>query len=93
MILGGDWNMVIDKIDKKGVLTHKKNREQLRQLIDRNDLVNIWRIVNPIEQRYSWRQKSPAVHCRLDFFLVSVGLGNITRKQISVTDSRATTHL
>ena len=51
MILGGDWNMVIDKIDKKGVLTHKKNREQLRQFIDRNDLVNIWRIVNPIEQR------------------------------------------
>jgi hypothetical protein len=29
MILGGDWNMVMDKIDKKGgslVLTHKKNK-------------------------------------------------------------------
>jgi hypothetical protein len=62
------------------ILTHKKNRERLRQFIDRNDLVDICRIVNPIEQRYSWRQRSPAVHCRLDFFLVSVGLGNITRK-------------
>jgi exonuclease III len=83
MILGGDWNMVMDKIDKKGgslVLTHKKNRERLRQFIDRNELVDIWRICNPIEQRYSWRQRSPAVHCRLDFFLVSVGLGNINRK-------------
>jgi exonuclease III len=36
MILGGDWNMVMDKIDKKGgslVLTHKKIRERLRQFI------------------------------------------------------------
>ena len=36
MILGGDWNMVMDKIDKKGgslVLTHKKIRKRLRQFI------------------------------------------------------------
>ena len=32
------------------------------------------------DRSYSWRQKSPAVPCRLDFILVSVGLGNITRK-------------
>ena len=42
--------------------------------------VDIWRIFNPSEKRYSWRQKSPAIHCKLDFFIISVGLSNITRK-------------
>ena len=49
-------------------MSHKKNRE-------RNDLVDIWRIVSPSEKRYSWRQKSPVIHCRLVFFfIISVGL-------------------
>ena len=42
--------------------------------------IDIWRIRNPMEKRYSWRQKSPNIQCRLDSFLISVGLGNITRK-------------
>jgi hypothetical protein len=42
-------------------LSHKKNREI-------NYLVDIWRIFNPSEKRYSWRQNSPTIHCRLDFF-------------------------
>ena len=80
---GGDWNLIMENIDKKGgssVLTHKKNREHLRQFMDRNDLIDIWRIRNPMEKRYSWRQKYPNIQCRLDSFLISVGLGNITRK-------------
>ena len=48
--------------------------------MDRNDLIHISRIRNPMEKRYSWRQKYPNIQCRLDSFLISVGLGNITRK-------------
>ena len=59
IVCGGDWNLIIENIDKKGgssVLTHKKNRgEHLRQFIDRNDLIDIWRIHNPMEKSYSWR--------------------------------------
>lgn len=83
IVCGGDWNLIMENIDKKGgssVLTHKKNREHLRQFMDRNDLIDIWRIRNPMEKRYSWRQKYPNIQCRLDSFLISVGLGNITRK-------------
>jgi hypothetical protein len=40
--------------------------------------VDIWRMFNPSEKRYSWRQKSSAIHCKL--FIISVGLSNITRK-------------
>ena len=61
------------------MLSHKKNRE-------RNDLVDIWRIFNPSEKRYSWRQKSPAMHCRLDFFfIISVG-AILQEKHILVMD-------
>ena len=35
------------------------------------DLVDIWRIRNPTERRFMWRQKSPIIQRRLDFWLVS----------------------
>ena len=34
-------------------------------------LTDIWRLFNPEAKRYTWRQNQPALHCRLDFFLVS----------------------
>ena len=34
-------------------------------------LTDIWRLFNPETKRYTWRQNQPALHCRLDFFLVS----------------------
>ena len=34
-------------------------------------LTDIWRLFNPEARRYTWRQNQPAIHCRLDFFLVS----------------------
>ena len=35
------------------------------------DLVDIWRIKYPKERRFTWRQKSPIIQRRLDFWLVS----------------------
>ena len=35
------------------------------------DLIDAWRILNPESYRFTWRQKKPEVHCRLDFFLVN----------------------
>jgi hypothetical protein len=66
IVCGGDWNLIMENIDKKGgssLLTHRKNREHLRQFMDRNDLIDIWRIRNPMEKRYSWRQKYPICNC------------------------------
>ena len=34
-------------------------------------LIDIWRLFNPEAKRFTWRQNQPAIHCRLDFFLVS----------------------
>ena len=34
-------------------------------------LTDIWRLFNLEARRYTWRQNQPAIHCRLDVFLVS----------------------
>ena len=33
--------------------------------------VDAWRVLNPDARRYTTRQTQPAIHCRLDFFLIS----------------------
>ena len=74
VIIGGDYNLVLDvEKDKKGGLakTHKKSREVLNKFTEDLDLVDVWRVQNPESQRFTWRQRNPEIHCRLDFFLVN----------------------
>ena len=39
-----------------------------------NDLLDIWRIRNPQEKRFTWHQKTPVIQRRLDYWLVSSGM-------------------
>ena len=59
--------------DKKGGLarTHKNALKVIKDISEDLDLVDVWRTLNPETKRYTWRQKQPDTHCRLDFFLVS----------------------
>ena len=59
--------------DKKGgpARSHKKSLEAISDFSENLDLIDAWRVLNPESSRFSWRQKNPEVHCRLDFFLVS----------------------
>ena len=34
-------------------------------------MVDIWRVRNPLTARFTWRQKTPVIQRRLDFWLVS----------------------
>ena len=72
--MGGDFNLVLDvDKDKKGGLarTHKKSLEVISDFNENLDLIDAWRVLNPEISRFTWRQKKPEVHCRLDFFLVN----------------------
>ena len=86
IIIGGDFNLVLDvEKDKKGGLpkTHHNAQNTILEICDNLDLVDAWRILNPEEKRYTWRQTQPTVHCRLDFFLTSQSLlGNIISANI-----------
>ena len=74
IIAGGDWNSIFNpNLDKSGVKTVCSNKvsPELAHLIDEYDLIDIWRIRNPTTKRFTFRQKTPLVQTRLDFFLTS----------------------
>ena len=86
IIIGGDFNLVLDvEKDKKGGLprTHHNAQKTSYEICYNLELVDAWRILNPKERRYTWRQTQPTVHCRLDFFLTSQSfLGSISSANI-----------
>ena len=52
----------------------KKSVKALEELKLNHDLVDIWRIRNPNTKKFTWRQKTPFVQRRLNFWLVSDSL-------------------
>ena len=85
MIIVGDFNCALTNRDKKGgnPISRKalviKEIEQLANLLD---LTDIWRDRNPVEERFTWRNKSSKIQCRLDYFLISKTLINETNHSI-----------
>ena len=55
----------------------KKTEESVKILEDiclEQDLIDIWRVRNPREKRFTWRQKTPIIQKRLDYWLVNDSL-------------------
>ena len=73
IIVGGDFNVILDQdLDGRGGI--KKRKDSVRYVEDmiiEHDLVDIWRIRNPTDTRFTWRQKSPLIQRRLDYWLIS----------------------
>ena len=81
IIIGGDFNLVLDlEKDKSGGLpkTHQNCLKIIKEFSEKLDLVDIWRTLHPETSRYTWRRRSSNVQCRLDFFLISQSVANIT---------------
>ena len=73
-IMGGDWNIVRNaSVDKSGGtdLIKHKSIDKMDEIMNMFDLNDSWRIKYPNEKRYTWRQKSPLIQCRLDYWLIS----------------------
>lgn len=75
VIWGGDFNFVFNlDLDKVGGLQHTnfRAREKLLSVMGEFDLVDIWRDRNPKGKMFTWHSNiDQAIHCRLDFFVVS----------------------
>ena len=77
IILGGDFNRVLDVVnDKAGgnKTTNQKSLKQLESIKENLDLIDIWRIQHPATKIFTWRRRKPDIQCRLDFFLISSSL-------------------
>ncbi len=72
-VIGGDWNITLNAKDKMGGTMFKKGKsaEEIDKMSEHFNLVDIWRLRNEEITRYTWRQKRPRIHCRLDYFLTS----------------------
>ena len=76
-IFCGDFNVVLDpNIDTKNYL-HTNNpmaMEALKDQIQQNNLVDIWRELHPQDKTFTWQKYNENKQSRLDFFLVSASL-------------------
>jgi len=70
IVIGGDFNLVLD-VEKDKDRTHKKSLEVVKDFRESLDLIDAWRVLQPDLLKFTWHQRRPEVHCRLDFFLVS----------------------
>ena len=70
--IGGDFNIVLSNLmDKEGGNCRKvASQVYLNTLLNKFNLVDVWRCENPTQKCFTWSQKNPLVQCRLDYFLV-----------------------
>ena len=52
----------------------KESAKQIENICLLHDLVDIWRVRNLETKRFTWRQKTPIIQRRLDFWLVDNAL-------------------
>ena len=71
VIFGGDFNLFFEKLldtDGGNPSVKTKSLSKLQEIMTENDLCDIFRIRNPQERRFTWRNKNPFKQLRLDFF-------------------------
>jgi len=77
IIVGGDFTCPINPIlDRKvgSLLSRKSVVASISCFQEDLDLVDIWRIKNPVSRSFTWSQNSTNIFCRLDYWLISNNL-------------------
>jgi len=82
-IIGGDFNTplncTIDQLNGR-LNTNKKCRNKINQIIQTNDLIDIWREFHKNRKQFTWHSNTkPVIHSRLDYFLVSNKIRNVMK--------------
>ena len=84
LILGGDWNVALEAIDKSGGIPWRPTayREQVLAMAKEFGLVDILRVKNPNGKFYTYESKALKVKSRIDYFLITKSWGHL----VSVAD-------
>ena len=72
LLIGGDWNVSLQAIDKKGGSPWKPtaSRDQLVTMMKEFDLVDAFRTKYPNKKSYTYESKALKLYSRIDFFLL-----------------------
>ena len=73
LIISGDWNATLNKIDKCGGLPWKETtyRNSIIDLMEELDLLDIYRQFHADTKSFTYETKNSKLKSRIDFFLVS----------------------
>ena len=74
IILAGDYNDILSKIDTKNSYQSKKFDKpvlNLKSMIKTHKLIDIWRQKNKTKTQFTWNRKDKFEATRIDYFLVS----------------------
>ena len=78
VVAAGDFNVILNPcIDARNYRSHcsrPRSRRIIFDIMDRMDLVDIYRKVYPEKRQYTWRRFNTIQQSRLDFFLISDSL-------------------
>ena len=71
IIIGGDFNVILEKEDKyQGQDRTQNSQNKIKHIITTFELLDIWRSRHKATRCYTWSQPSPLIKCRLDYFLI-----------------------
>ena len=74
IVSGGDYNLIFDiNLDSSGGKPRLKlsSVSKVCSINEDFDLIDIWRIRNPHRKRFTYRQRTPLIQRRLDYFFIS----------------------
>ena len=74
ILLGGDFNFIHDLLlDADGGKPSLKlmSIATMQDLTERHNLCDVWRVRNPTNRRFTFRQKNPFLQRRLDYIFIS----------------------
>ena len=94
IVCGGDINFLMNiGLDRAGGNPrHDDNvMHAIHNFLDGLELVDIWRIRNPYQRQYTWRQKNPLIQSRLDLWFVSNTMQDMV-KNVGILPSISTDH-
>ena len=81
IIIGGDFNFVIDRINDSNYEQENNSyaKTAFMNLSEKYSLVDTWRQKHPNERQYTWIKQNPLKYGRLDMFFTSKHLTNQIR--------------
>lgn len=94
IIMCGDWNLVQNfNLDWHNDVKENNlnNKFEVIKLQEKINLVDPWRINNPVAITYIWSKKTPIKQARLDFFLISEELMSLLHS-VSILPGYRTDH-